>query len=70
MNYKGKEAMSINAFIYRARGILIGYFLCGLCAAFIFEQSEKRPGVETPLHDKIEMNLIAAYHKHLASLNA
>jgi hypothetical protein len=70
MKFKGKDALSLNAFIYRERGILIGYFLCGLCAAYIFEQSEKRPGVQTPLHGTIEQNLIVAYHKHLSSLDA
>jgi len=70
MKYKGEDALSLNAFIYRERGILIGYFLCGLCAAYIFDHSEKHPGVQTPLHGRIEQNLIAAYHKHLSSLNA
>lgn len=70
MKFKGEDALSLNAFIYRERGILVGYFLCGLCATYIFEQAERRPGVQTPLHKKIEQNLIAAYHKHLSSLNA
>ncbi len=70
MKFKGEDALSLNAFIYRERGILIGYFLCGLCATYIFEQSEKRPGVQTPLHGTIEKNLIVAYHKHLSSLDA
>jgi hypothetical protein len=70
MKFKGEDALSLNAFIYRERGILIGYFLCGLCAAYIFEHAERHPGVQTPLHGKIERNLIAAYHKHLSSLDA
>jgi len=70
MRFKGEDALSLNAFIYRERGILIGYFLCGLCATYIFEQAEKRPGIQTPLHTKIEQNLIAAYQKHLSSLDA
>ena len=70
MKFKGEDALSVNAFIYRERGILIGYFLCGLCAAYIFEQSEKHPGIQTALHGRIEQNLITAYHKHLSSLNA
>lgn len=66
----GESAFSINAFIYRERGILIGYFLCRFCAAFIFEQNDRHPGIETPLHKTIEKNLIAAYHRHLDSLDA
>jgi len=67
---KGENAVSINGFIYRARGVLIGYFLCEVCANFIFQEAEKNPYKDTPLHAEIEMNLIAAYHKHLASLDA
>ena len=67
---KGKDAVSINGFIYRARGVLIGYFLCETCAKFIFKESEKHPYKQTPLHTDIEMNLIAAYHQHLSSLDA
>lgn len=67
---KGENAVSINGFIYRARGVLIGYFLCEGCANFIFKESEKNPYKQTPLHTDIEMNLIAAYHKHLSSLDA
>ncbi len=70
MNFKGGGTLSLNAFAYHERGILIGYFLCRFCAAYIFEQNDRRPGVETPLHKTIEENLIAAYHKHLQSLNA
>ena len=32
---KGENAMSINGFIYRARGVLIGYFLCETCAKLL-----------------------------------
>ena len=67
---KGENAMSINGFIYRARGVLIGYFLCETCAKFIFKESEKHPYQQTSLHTEIEMNLINAYHKHLSSLDA
>ena len=71
INFKGENAMSINGFIYRARGVLIGYFLCEACAKFIFNETEKNPHIKsTPLHTDIEMNLIAAYHKHLSSLDA
>lgn len=68
---KGEDALSMNAFIYRARGVLIGYFLCEVCANFIFKEVEKNPKTKTtPLHTEIEMNLIAAYHKHLSSMDA
>ncbi len=67
---KGENAVAINAFIYRARGVLIGYFLCETCAKFIFKEAEKNPYKDTPLHADIEMNLTAAYHKHLSSLDA
>ena len=67
---KGENAVAINAFIYRERGVLIGYFLCETCANFIFKEAEKNPYKQTPLHTDIEQNLTAAYHKHLASLDA
>lgn len=70
IQFKGKDALAINSFIYRARGVLIGYFLCGTCAAYIFEEAEKHPYTETPLHDDIERNLIEAYHRHLSALDA
>jgi len=71
IKFKGKEdALSINGFMYRARGVLIGYFLCEVCANFIFTESEKNPYKQTPLHTDIEQNLIAAYQKHLMSLDA
>ena len=67
VRYKGKDALSINGFMYRERGVLIGYMLCGLCAQDIFKTSRKR---QTSMHDNIERNLISAYQKHLASLDA
>jgi len=68
---KGENAVSMNAFIYRQRGVLIGYFLCEVCANFIFKEVEKNPKIQTtPLHADIETNLIAAYQKHLMSLDA
>ncbi|MEW5828750.1 MAG: hypothetical protein AB1846_07655 [Chloroflexota bacterium] len=69
VNFKGKEALSINGFIYRERGILIGYFLCEICTLFIHEQAQKHPYQETPLHKKIETNLKEAYHRYLSSQN-
>jgi hypothetical protein len=70
MKLKGKEALSINGFIYRPRGVLIGYFLCETCALHIFQEAEKHPYQQTPLHADIEHNLAAAYHKHLSRLDA
>jgi len=67
---KGENAVAINGFMYRARGVLIGYFLCQTCATYIFEEAQKNPYKETSLHADIEQNLAAAYHKHLASLDA
>ncbi len=70
VKFKGENALAINAFIYRPRGVLIGYFLCETCANFIFEEARKNPYKQTPLHTDIERNLTTAYHKHLASLDA
>lgn len=70
MKFKGKDALSINGFMYRQRGVLIGYFLCDTCANFIFKESEKHPYQQTSLHTEIEMNLINAYHNHLSSMDA
>ena len=70
MKRRGKDALSLNAFIYRQRGVLIGYFLCEACAKFIFKEAQKNPYKQTPLHSDIERNLVAAYHKHLALLDA
>ena len=69
IKYKGKDALAVNAFMYRERGVLIGYFLCETCANHIFKESKKNPYRQTPLHADIERNLIAAYHEHLGSLN-
>lgn len=65
MRYKGKDALSLNAFIYRERGVLIGYFLCGECAAKIHEATATNPGKQIPLHTVIERNLVQAYRRHL-----
>lgn len=70
LQYKGQDALSLNTFIYRPAGMLIGYFLCSLCAQQIFQAAERNPGVQIPLHGVIERNLIAAYQRHLASLDA
>ena len=67
---KGQKALAINAFIYRPRGRLIGYFLCQTCANYIFEEARKNPYKQTLLHTDIEQNLIATCHKHLTLLDA
>ncbi|HSK86904.1 MAG TPA: hypothetical protein VK880_01005 [Anaerolineales bacterium] len=70
VKFKGKDALALNAFIYRPRGVLIGYFLCEACTSFIFKEAQKNPYKQTALHADIERNLTTAYHKHLASLDA
>jgi hypothetical protein len=67
---KGENAVAINGFMYRPRGVLIGYFLCETCANFIFKEAEKNPYKQTPLHADIERNLAEAYHRHLSSMDA
>ena len=70
VKYKGKDALSLNAFIYREHGVLIGYFLCATCARQIFRSAQMNPYHQTPLHAEIERNLIVAYHNHLKKLDA
>jgi hypothetical protein len=67
MRYQGKEALSVNAFMYRDRGALIAYLLCGECAEHIMTHANSKP---TSLHGAIEKNLAAAYLQHLNSLDA
>ena len=67
---KGQDAASLNAFIYRERGILIGYFLCSRCAKQIFASTKRMPGKQIARHDTIEATLIKAYQAHLRSLDA
>ena len=65
MKFKGKNALSLNAFIFRDHGVLIAYMLCGKCAKYIFRESEKNPYSQTALHNEIEKNLKQVYLKHL-----
>jgi hypothetical protein len=65
MKWKGKNALSLNAFIFREHGVLIAYLLCGKCARYIFRQADASPINETPLHTEIEKNLKKAFVKHL-----
>jgi hypothetical protein len=70
MKYKGKKAASLNVFIYRRRGVLIGYMLCRQCAQYIFQASKENPNIRTtPLHPTIEQNLSDAYERYLGSYN-
>ncbi|HXK61470.1 MAG TPA: hypothetical protein PLP42_16410 [Acidobacteriota bacterium] len=56
LKYKGHNAISLNCFMYRERGVLIGYFLCGPCARKVLRRSS-----EGEIHKRIERNLIAGY---------
>ena len=64
MSRNGERAISLNAYIYRKRGVLIGYFLCSRCGRTVMEQ-----GKRTPLHTTIETTLQEAYERHMASFN-
>ena len=70
LKINGQESLSLNAFIYRENGALIGYFLCAACAKQIFRDARKNPYTETAVHAAIEQNLIVAYHYYLKSLAA
>ena len=70
MKFKGKDTLSLNAFIYRERGVLIGYLLCGRCAGKIMSDAKKNPHKETALHAEIEKNLVEAYKQYIRTLNA
>ncbi len=65
MKFKGGNALSLNAFIFREHGVLIAYLLCGKCAKYIHKKAKKDPNSPTPLHAKIETNLKQAFVKHL-----
>jgi hypothetical protein len=63
--YKKRDTLSLNAFLFREHGVLIGYMLCGKCATHIIRESEKRPYGKLAIHDVIERNLKQAFVKHL-----
>ncbi len=66
MKFKGKDALSLNAFIFREHGVLIAYLLCGKCARKILRDSQKnRYGGHTALHTEIEKTLKQAFLKHM-----
>ena len=60
MKWKGEDAMSLNAFIFRENGVLIGYLLCGKCGKKVINAKQ-----DLPLHAKIEETLKKAYLRHL-----
>ncbi len=65
MKWKGENALSLNAYIFREHGVLIGYLLCGKCARDVFKLAETHPTGTTELHSKIEENLKKAFVSHL-----
>ena len=67
LEYEGEPTLSINGFMYRAKGVLIAYPLCSECASVVMAAT---PMVPTPRHQTIERNLINAYHRYLDSLDA
>jgi len=60
MKWKKKKALSLNAFIYREHGVLIGYLLCGKCGKEVMAATQN-----LPLHADIEKNLKQAFLRHL-----
>jgi hypothetical protein len=70
MRHKGGDALSLNAYIYRKRGILIGYILCGRCATEIHRAAKRNPGVQIARHDIIETTLGNAYEAHMNKMDA
>ncbi|HUF38714.1 MAG TPA: hypothetical protein VMN57_09335 [Anaerolineales bacterium] len=66
----GKRLFSLNAFIYRERGVLIGYFLCGACLQQVRKALRRGPFRKSPIHTAIEETLVAAYRDHIRSMDA
>lgn len=68
MVYQGKRSVSLNGYMYRAKGVLIGYFLCGSCATSVMTIAQS--GAKTSKkHQAIEANLISAYEHYISSLD-
>jgi len=68
VTYKGQKALSINGFMYRAKGILIAYALCDSCTMQVHKM---KPGAEkSSQHKSIEETLAAAYNDYLRSLDS
>ena len=57
MQFGGKSAVSLNAFIYRDLNTLIAYFLCSRCAKEILRKSKQ----SKIIYPKLEENLKKAY---------
>jgi hypothetical protein len=53
--------------MYRKRGIIIAYFLCGDCATAILAHTVYE---KTSRHEAIEANLVSAYERHIGSMDA
>ena len=67
VRFKGSNALSLNGFIHRKPGVLIGYTLCSRCVKVVMEAGKKFPPEQTPLHTTIETNLISAYERYRKS---
>jgi hypothetical protein len=66
MIHNGKESLSVNVYMYREKGVLIAYLLCGECAHSVLEQTND----QTEFHASIEKTLKSAYLKHMYSMDA
>lgn len=66
----GERLVSINAYIHRERGVLIGYFLCSRCLKDIQAMQQRGPLGRSPLHENIEATIVAAYRDYIGSLDA
>jgi len=54
-------ARPLNVYIYRERGVLIGYLLCKTCAKIIHIAAQKNRDLLILLHTQIEQFLAAAH---------
>lgn len=70
VKWKGEAAISLNAFIHRKPGVLIGYLLCGRCGEEVMRAGQSPLKRLTPLHAEIERTLIEAYERYIRSLDA
>ena len=70
LEFEGREALSLNAFIYREHGVLIGYLLCGRCAQKIIRDTDRDSRQQKAIHAAIESNLIKGYKRYLRSMDA
>lgn len=63
MQFGGKSAISLNAFIYRDMNTLIAYFLCGKCAKEIIRKSKQSKSI----YANLEENLKKSYTEFIKS---